>query len=220
VYDFYFDDEHWEIRYLICDTGNWLSGRKVLIAPAAFYDKPDWETKTFPVIFTKNMVRESPEVDTKMPVSRKKEREVVQHYNWPVYWCPYTVRPANDAKKDTEFAETEEDEEKSHLRSTREVIDYHIQAIEDEVGHVEDFIVNDENWVIQYIVVDTRNWLPGSKVLVAPRWVEKVSWAEQKVYVDLKREVIKKSPEYDPSKPVNREYEEVLYDYYGRPKYW
>jgi len=68
--------------------------------------------------------------------------------------------------------------------------------------------------------VDTRNWLPGKKVLVSPGWIERVSWADRKVYVELTREIIKESPEYDPSAPVNRRYEERLYDYYGRPRYW
>lgn len=85
---------------------------------------------------------------------------------------------------------------------------------------MEDFVVDDETWVIQYIVVDTRNWLPGKKVLVAPAWIEKVEWTESRVYMDLYEETIKNSPEYDPSAPVNREYEERLYDFHGRPKYW
>jgi uncharacterized protein YrrD len=220
VYDFFFDDEQWKVQYLICDTGNWLSGRKVIISPAAFYNKPDWETKTFPVIFTKKMVKESPEIDTAKPVSRKRELDMIKYYNWPVYWHPHPVTPLDLSKDNIKFSESEEDEEKSYLRSTREVTGYHIQATDDEIGHVDDFIVNDENWVIQYIVVDTRNWLPGRKVLIATTWIDKVSWNELKVYVGLKRELIKTSPEYDPSKPVNREYEEVLYDYYGRPKYW
>jgi hypothetical protein len=69
-------------------------------------------------------------------------------------------------------------------------------------------------------VIDTRNWLPGRKVLVAPAWAEQVSWVERKVHVELGRETIKNSPEFDPSMPVNREYEARLYDFYGRPYYW
>jgi hypothetical protein len=62
--------------------------------------------------------------------------------------------------------------------------------------------------------------LPGKKVLVAPTWIESVSWSESKVHVVLSRETIKNSPEFDPTVPVNREYEARLYDYYGRPVYW
>jgi hypothetical protein len=117
-----------------------------------------------------------------------------------------------------------EEEEKnsgdSHLRSSKEVLGYHIRASDGEIGHIEDFIAEDDTWFIRYIVVDTRNWLPGRKVLISPQWVEKISWAVHKVHIDLLRDNIKNSPEYDPGQPVNREYETMLYDYYGRPKYW
>jgi hypothetical protein len=106
-----------------------------------------------------------------------------------------------------------------HLRSTDEVIGYHVQAIDGEIGHVEDFIVEDETWAIRYMVVDTRNWLPGKNVLVAPQWTKEVVWAERKVDLDLSKEAIEKCPECDPSVPVNREYEARLYDYCGRPHY-
>jgi hypothetical protein len=85
---------------------------------------------------------------------------------------------------------------------------------------VEDFIFYDATWTIRYMVVDTGNWLPGKKVLVPPRWIERVSWAESVVEVDLKRETIKNAPEWDPDTPITREYEERLYGYYGRPTYW
>jgi hypothetical protein len=107
-----------------------------------------------------------------------------------------------------------------HLRSTQEVLGYYIHASDGDLGHVEDFIVDDDNWTIRYMVVDTRNWLPGKKVLVAPEWITEVSWGESKVYVDLTQDAIKDSPEYDPTETVNRLYEERLYDFYGRPKYW
>jgi hypothetical protein len=100
------------------------------------------------------------------------------------------------------------------------VIGYHIQAADGEIGHVEDFVLNDDVWTVHYIVVDTRNWLPGRKVILSTSWIEEVDWLENKVYVNLGQEAVENSPEFDPSAPVNREYEIRLYDYYGRPKYW
>ena len=106
------------------------------------------------------------------------------------------------------------------LRSSQSVIGAYIQARDGDIGHVEDFIVDDETWVIQYLVVDTRNWLPGKKVLIAPAWIEEIEWPDGKVYIDLNRETIKRSPAYDPSVSLERSYEEKLYDYYDRRKYW
>jgi sporulation protein YlmC with PRC-barrel domain len=106
-----------------------------------------------------------------------------------------------------------------HLRSAAKVTGYQIEATDGEIGRVEDFIIDDETWEVRYIVVDTRDWLPGKKVLVAPQWIERVSWEECKIYVNLSRQAIKRGPEYH-ADTLNREYEEKLYDHYDRPKYW
>ena len=65
---------------------------------------------------------------------------------------------------------------------------HHIQATDGEIGHVEDFIVDDDTWAICYLIVDTQNWWPGKKVLISPKWIERVSWSESKVFVNLTRE--------------------------------
>jgi uncharacterized protein YrrD len=226
VSNFYFDDKHWKIRYLVADTGGWLSDKKVLISPAAFVGKPQWDKKEFPVILTREMVKECPDIDTDKPVSRQKELELHAYYRWPVYWqiaeygnvMPPVAPPPLPASSAEKVAV--EEKGSSHLRSFREVTGYHIQARDGEIGHVDDFIIDDESLKIRYLAVNTRNWLPGRKVLIAPLWIKKVSWAEEKVIVGLTREQVKDSPLYDPETPVNREYEERLYDYYGRPKYW
>ncbi|MFW6181791.1 MAG: PRC-barrel domain-containing protein, partial [Spirochaetota bacterium] len=101
-----------------------------------------------------------------------------------------------------------------------EVGGYAVHARDGDIGEVEDFIVDDDTWRIMYLVVDTRKLLPGRKVLVARLWVNRVDWLQSLVHADLTREEIRNSPPYDPSAPVNREYEHVLYDFYGRPKYW
>jgi hypothetical protein len=176
-------------------------------------------------------VKNSPSIDTDKPVSRQHERETLEYYKWPIYWehmnypalaavgtRVHSVEEVKQAEEKTQEEEAQEGD--CHLRSTREVNGYNIQSSDGEMGHVDDFIVDDEDWTIRYIVVDTRNWMPGKKVLVSPQWIDKVEWASRKVYVDLPREAIKNSPEFDPSSPVNRDYENRLYDYYGRRKYW
>jgi hypothetical protein len=107
------------------------------------------------------------------------------------------------------------------LRSVQEVLDYKIHANDGEIGHVEDFIMETDVWIIRYMIIDTRNWFPGGKkVIISPSWIDQVNWTQSKVHVNLPCRVIKDSPEFDPATPVNREYESRLYDYYGRPVYW
>ncbi len=224
VYDFYFDDQKWTIRYLVVDTGNWLAGRRVLLSMMAL-GQPDWEQRTFPVSLTQEQVENSPNIDTNKPVSRQMEEDLHGYYGWAPYWRPAAPGGGTGAIAAAQIAAAVEQEEKSgtshpHLRSTKEVLGYHIQATDGGIGHVEDFVTEDDVWVVRYMVVNTRNLLPGKDVLIAPTWVKRVNWAERMVEVDLSQETIQNSPEFDPSAPVNRRYELRLYDYYGRPKYW
>jgi hypothetical protein len=107
-----------------------------------------------------------------------------------------------------------------HLRSANELRGYHIEGEDGAIGHLFGFIVDDESWAIRYFVIDTNSWWIGKKVLVAPHWAGLVSWEQRTIHLDMSREAIKKSPEWDGSAAVNREYEARLYDYYGRPVYW
>jgi len=224
--DFLFDDEHWTVRYMVVDTGKWLLGKKVLISPISL-GEPDWGSEHFPVRLTKKQIEEAPGLDEDAPFSRQHEIRWTRHYGLPYYWEGSGVwgkagyPNALFIKKELEVMSEEiADAVETHLRSAIEVSGYHIRATDDEIGHVQDFILDDETWTIRYIVVDTRNWLPGRKVLVAPPWINSVDWAENRVNIDLTTEAVKNSPEYDPSAPVNHEYEVRLYDFYGRPKYW
>lgn len=224
VDDFLFDDLSWVIRYLVLDTGNWLVGRKVLVLPAAL-DTPDWEAKALTATLSRQQIEDSPPLAADQPVSRRKELELRQYYGMAPYWglgsAPFPVTLEQTSFAQAASAKKDRPAGDPNLRSAREVTGYHIQARDGDIGHVEDFIVDDEDWIIRYLVVDTRNWLPGGKqVLLAPAWVEEIAWSLRKVHVDLARDTIKDSPEFDPTLPVNREYEIRLYDYYGWPQYW
>ena len=101
------------------------------------------------------------------------------------------------------------------------MLGYHLKATDYELGHVADFIVDDASWALRYLVVDTSNWWFGGKhVLVATHWVERVSWTERRVFVELSREAIQSSPEWNPNQPLTRAYEQALHDHYARQGYW
>jgi len=229
VVDVYFDDETWAIRYLVVDTGGWLTGRHVLISPISV-SNTDWAARQFDVSLTKRQVENSPDIDTHRPVSRQHEAAFLGYYGYPVYWGgPYLWGPAfnpaglggpMNAAVGAIAAPVGSESPDSHLRSTEAVTGYDIDASDGEIGHVDGFVVDDEAWAIRYMEVATRNWLPGKKVLVSPAWIERVSWTQSKVYVGLSREAIKEGPEYIESTPITREYENRLYFHYGRPPYW
>ena len=224
VKEFYFDDRHWTIRYLVADTGNWLTGRQVLISPYALIAVVKGE-EHITIDLTKKQIEDSPSLDSDKPVSRQFEEAYDGYYEWPDYWdgphmwgyYPYIER---DREKWKELARAEKASWDPHLHSTHDVSGHYVQATDGEIGHVDDFVIDDETWAIRYLIIDTENWWPGEKVLVSPHWIERVSWDESKVFVNLPRESIRQSPEYTEESLITRDYETALHGHYNRQGYW
>jgi uncharacterized protein YrrD len=219
VKDFYFDDKTWTVRYLIVKTGAWFS-REVLISPEAVIDH-SWEDSIFFVDITKEQVRDSPDIDTDKPVSRQQEEELAEYYPWQSYWgtgfYPGGVwgviepTPSFDPRLIKEVDSTEISHEDKHLRSSKEVTGYHIHAENGDIGHVTNFIFDDQTWQIAYLMVDTHNWLGGKKVLIAVNHVQHVEWENSKVVVDLTVEGIKTSEAVDKWKYAVPGYDQAEY---------
>lgn len=222
--DFFFDDQHWTVRYLVVDTGTWLDSRKVLISPSAV-SRVDWQKRVLALDLTQDQVRHSPSINTEQPVSREHEAALIQYYNWPAYWnnavfpdagfsLPVVpLIPVAPVTHSEPVAATAVHED-HHLRSVRAVTMDSIEASDGSIGHVDEFLIEDLEWTIRYLVVDTRNWWPGKKVLIAPQWIAKVGWEESEVKVDLTREAIKSSPAYDPAEPLTPDYAGRLEEHY------
>lgn len=222
VDEFYFDDDRWAVRYVVADTGSWM-GRRVLISPISF-TSTDWNAKAMDVSLTRDQIRKSPDADLHGPVSRQYEQGYSAYYGYPPYWIGpgywgAAAHPGQLSSMATARAERAataaalEDRAESHLRSSSEVKGYHIQATDGEIGHVDDFLVDDQNWAIRYLRVDTSNWIGGKAVLVPQSALRDVSWRDQKIHVGISREQVKNSPEYDPSR-LDPDYEQRLGAYY------
>ena len=198
-----FDDEHWAVRYVVVETGSWLSKRKVLISPLAFTGL-DAPKKTIHVSLTQEKVKNSPDVTTDPPVSRQWETNYSDYYGWPYYWGEGDpARSHGDDEK--------RDHAAAHLRSTKEVIAYTVMATDGSLGHIDDFLIDDASWKVTYLAVDTKDWWPGKKVLVPPTWIESVSWVGRSVSVGATREHVKNAPSGRPvslSPPRLRSYSE------------
>jgi uncharacterized protein YrrD len=229
VKDFLFDDNKWTVRYLVVHTGSWLSGKQVLISPIAAKGI-DTTDRAIQVSLTRDQVRQSPDIDTNKPVSRQQEIKYYDYYQWPYYWGgnglwgisgnPYLMagRLYPVTWGPTSYPAQESGD--PHLRSVHALHGYGIEATDHEFGSIDDFIMDTESWSIRYLAIDTNKFLPLKKVIISPDWVDSISWSKQKIRLNLSKETIKNSPEYTADAPVNREYEERLYDYYGRPTYW
>lgn len=228
VENFLLDDKDWTVRYLVVQTGTplFLNGQQVLISPISFR-LAEWSSRHFNLALTMDKIKSSPSIDMDKPISRQNERDFYRYYGYPYYWGysgtwgmgadPGFLAASN---WNDVFVQPSEDSGDVHLRSAGELRGYHIQGSDEAIGHVEDFIVDDTSWEIRYLVIDTSNWWFGKKVLVAPHWARRVSWSESNVYVDLSREAVKKSPEWNADAAIDREYETRLHGHYARPGYW
>jgi hypothetical protein len=237
VRDCYFDDESWTVRYLIVETGTWLLSRKVLISPHSIR-LPRWAEKTLPLSITKEQVKNSPDIDTDKPVSRQYESRFLGFYGYPMYWnadafaglampgyASYGAPPFTLGQQ-TEFDYVKTGEKRQHrlddvhLRSCNETSDYHIHATDGDIGHVVGFLLDDETWMIRYLIVDTSNWWLGHQALIAPQWIEGIQWTDHTVNVGLTQQAIKESVPYDKSVNLDRNSEVGIYHHFGRVGYW
>jgi len=223
IKEFLFDDKHWTVRYLAINTGGWLSRRQVLISPY-FLQDVDHESELIDVNLTKGEIEDSPSLETDKPVSRQFEEDYYGYYGAPIYWGgPHMWGPLPTITRDKDkwnTISTSEDRWDPSLRSSKAVTGYAIQSTDGEIGHVDDFIIDDDTWTIRYFVVDTNKWLPGKKVIISPEWIDRISWEESKVFVNLSTDVIKKSPQYNEDLLMTRDYETKLHQYYNRKGYW
>jgi hypothetical protein len=221
--EFYFDDHYWSIRYLVAKTSGWLSNKKVLLSPYSV-TAIDPVTETVSLALTKKQIEDSPSIDEDEPVSLQWENSYYDYYGYPAYWggpfmWGYYPYPQRDSAKWSSWDMTRSPWDR-HLRSTHQVTGYHIHASDGEIGHIEDFIIDEETWAIRYLVVATTNFWPGKKILVSPQWIASISWETQEVFSDLSRDKIKDSPAYDDASAITREDEVGLYGYYDRDGYW
>jgi hypothetical protein len=205
ITDVYFDDAEWTVRYLVADTGGWLSNRKVLITPFAV-QSVDLEARRIAVRLSRDQVRASPDIDVDKPVDRQHEMRLFDHYGYPYYWSgPFLWGglpfPDHELSLEQALPPSHRDREREHfdphLRSASAVSGYRIEATDGVMGQVEDFLYDPSSWSVRYLVLDTGKFLPGRHVLVATSWVQRVNWANRRIHVELSREAVRSSPEFD-----------------------
>lgn len=222
IKDFYFDDGAWMVRYIVADTRHWLPGRLVLISPSEMVQADD-TNHVLHIKLAKDQVKESPGIRVVETVSRREEAELVRHFGWSKYWIPDSLGMGHVEGVSPEPLKappipTEEEQQGPQLRGVVEVTGYWAHAQDGEFGKVRDFIADIGTWNIRYLVIETNT--PDRNVLIAPDWVKDVSWRNRSVQVDLAKQQIETSPPFSGGSLVDREYEQQLFDFYGRRGYW
>ena len=200
VKDFYFDDQNWAVRYVITDTGSWLTGRLVLISPYSF-GRLAHTDKILRVGLTRKQIEDSPSIESHKPVSRQFEEEYHRYYGWPYYWqgdalwgmsgVPMMALPPQVSPPSGSMQPKGPD---AHLRSTQAVNGYHLKANDGVLGHVCDFLIDDQSWAVGQLVIKTGHRLSGNEVRIPAGKVTRISYEESTVFVDLTSDAVKESP--------------------------
>lgn len=234
VEQFYFDDHHWTIRYMIANTGGWLMDWQVLISPYSLMSV-NYEERFISINLTKKKIEESPLLESDKPVSMQYEEQYYQYYGQPLYWggsfmwgaSPYIQNDIylssfenSEGQKKAEENLTKQHSWDPHLRSTDTVRGYKIRGTDGDIGHIDDFVIDDKNWAIRYLIIDTKDLWPAKKVLISPKWIERIDWTHSVAFVNVSCEDIMKSPEYTESFSLTRGYEADLHQFYNRRGYW
>ncbi len=229
VKDFFFDDQTWTVRYMVVETGNWLSNRKVLISMESLQSQ-DIESfftgKKFSVNLSKNQILHSPVIDTDKPITRMMEEELNGHYPWSNYWqsgyfttgmIAYNALPLEEEIKlrgEEEYSHRSEHE--SHLQSVHRISGDTVKATDGEIGTIQGLIIDDATWKIRLLVLDIGSWFSGKKVVISPEAITKADWPMSEICTNLNKEAVRHSPEFDESKPVSSDLEAYLQVQHGR----
>jgi hypothetical protein len=229
VSDLLFDDKTWQTKWLVVHTGLWLFGRKILL-PLEALGTPDEDARHVSVHLTQQQIKDSPDVDTDLPVSRHVEAHVYNYYDQNPYWrsgfSPMGVVPQDTLifmprmgiDGDPRYhpgTDAVPDDGDPHLRSVNAVTGYHIEATDGAIGHVEDFLIDDADWRVMYVTVDTKNWLPGQRVVISPQSVREIDEMTRSVFLNVDREKIKASPPYDPEMAEDGPFNDRFHKYFG-----
>ena len=192
--DFLFDDRDWTIKNLVLDAGTWLSSRRVTLPPDLIRHK-DWSDHRLVIAgLTREQVVKSPNVETHIPVGDVTKLETATIMDWGLYWVKILDHPWQIS-------------DDPHIRNTEEIIRYHLHELDGQVGHVADFVIDDEPWKIRFVEADTRNWWPGKRVLISPERVKVIDGENRVVHVDLSRDALTHLPVYHPAMEQGQPYE-------------
>ena len=224
VNDFLFDEEKWIIRYI--EAGFKEIERPRILIPISTIKDIDWQQEMIKLNTNEGKIESSPDFDSHAPVSREYEKELIRHYDNDPYWqynhllpmdAHYYFPPRPIRVPDKDFHEEDLD---TNLRSFKEVSGYRINGTDSKIGQVEDIIVDDGDWQIIYLIVDTSVWLPWSKkVVLSIDYLKSISFMKSEVNIELNADQIKHAPEFDPSHPIDMDYEKALNGYFSQLKH-
>jgi hypothetical protein len=223
--DLCFPDSEWVVRYAVVEMED--LGREALLL-STYLGRLNRGTHILSVETRREQVANTPPLDRSQPITRQEEKELHALYGWPIYWWEqeHDITPIGglweeervpEQTEESEAeaqAETEIEPEGPQLLFAGDLVEvYGIQAEGGEAGTLQDLIVDDETWMIPYLVVNTPE---AQRVLLATDYVETIDLGTRDLYVSLPRDAIAGGPVISATEPITPALEQSLREYYDQ----
>lgn len=206
VDDFLMSAKDHDVRHLIADIGQWPADEKVMLAKVNFQQMGNRsDIPSFPVRMLTSQVMKSADYD---PSSRVLAAATDSYAERSYLTTPYEHGSASRFMGDDEPAEVHGRSllsvpETHSLLSMSEVMGLPVEVMDGQFGCVSDFLVDDSNWRLQYMIIDSNRWLPGGiKYGIHIKRLDKIEPDGRGAVVKMKREQIEELSEYDPDQIV------------------
>jgi uncharacterized protein YrrD len=202
VKDFYFDDRTWKLRFVVAETGIWLKNRKVLL-PASAVKSVSTEDRHLNLDMSMYDVKNGPGIENELSLSPQTEIDYLSYYGYSFY---RGVSDAHGFDKDAEAKRAEmfacvdlvrRTYGDRHLRSCTEMINYDIEASDNQVGYLQSMVFDEADWAITHLLVNTSNWWLGQQVLMEPHLIKDISWGDARLYLNMQRQAVQDAPIFD-----------------------
>ena len=189
--DFLFNDEQWNLHYLLADTHRWFPGGQKMLIHTRAISKIDAKKQEIHLNLSKQALQDSPSLMANDPISRAYEKTYMCYFDY----ASYHVGPdpldsyftgVHPEQVKLAAAPDEPKSEKNHIHSAHFVEDYDLDDKDNKHGQISDFVFDDQNWDIQFLAIQLGNSFTHSKpVLLEPSELEKIDWPNQQVHVAL-----------------------------------
>lgn len=215
VNDFYFTDLDWNISY--AEIKPKLLVLKKILANNMKLGQPNLDHKLLPILIPKEKVNQQPTADSVKTVSDQKENRQAAFATWPLNLSNLTALDIGEAQKLADIMVRNKKDQKtgSHFRSFKEIKGYRINTPTGSFGHLKSLILETEIWKIKYLLVEKRRLFKSNKkILVSPANVMDISWENNSINIDLSKNIIRESPQYEDVKSISDNFEKKLIRHY------
>jgi hypothetical protein len=106
------------------------------------------------------------------------------------------------------------------FRSLEDLMGASMIAMDGEIGRICNFLFDDQSWKIRYCVVDVGHWLTRREVVISVSAIDQPDWKTKTLRARLTKEQLRNGPDVDSKKPVSRQQEIAMREYFGWPAYW